>query len=162
MGVKKVKWNSEDIDMYMKAKEYVDTIVLPLYPIALDDQIKKTAEMTEFITLLSTQLEKQFKGRLMMLPGFTYLKSTNGDELCNTLLNWEQEFLENGFKYVYYVTSDSDWKTVETNLKGSLIWLPTLPLQQMEEQYRNTILKDQVKQLFSLFVQRWQNDERER
>jgi hypothetical protein len=157
-----MKWNSEDIDMYMKAKEYVDTIVLPLCPIALDDQIKKTAEMTEFITLLSAQLERQFKGRLIMLPGFTYLKSTNGDELYNTLLNWEQEFLRNGFKYVYYVTSDSDWKMFETTLKGSLIWLPTIPLQQMDEQYRNTILKDQVKQLFALFVQGWQKDESKR
>ena len=74
-------------------------------------------------------------------------------------MKWEQEFLENGFKYVYYVTSDIDWKKMENNLKGSLIWLPTLPLQQMDEQYRNTILEDQVKQLFDLFVQRWQNDE---
>lgn len=151
-----MKWNSEDIDMYMKAKEYVDTIVLPLYPISLDDQIKKTAEMTEFITLLSAQLERQFKGRMIMLPGFTYLKSTNRDELYKSLLNWEQEFFRSGFKHVFYVTSDSDWKIFETNLEGSLIWLPTIPLQQMDEQYRNTILKDQVKQLFSLFVQRWQ------
>lgn len=155
----KMKWNSEDIDIYMSAKEYVDTIVLPLYPVSLDDQMKKTAEMTEFITLLSAQLERQFKGRLMMLPGFTYLKSRNGDELYNDLLKWEKEFIENGFKHIYYITSDSDWKTFETAFKGSLIWLPTIPLQKMDEQYRNTILEDQVKQLFSLFVQRWQTSE---
>jgi hypothetical protein len=157
--VGKMKWNSEDIDIYMNSKEYVDTIVLPLYPVSLDDQMKKTAEMTEFITLLSAQLERQFKGRLIMLPGFTYLKSRNGDELYNDLLKWEQEFIENGFKHIYYVTSDSDWKIFETTFKGSLIWLPTIPLQQMDEQYRNTILEDQVKQLFSLFVQRWQTSE---
>ena len=52
-----------------------------LYPISLDEKIKQTAEMTEFITLLSMQLERQFKGRLILLPGFIYLKSTNGDEL---------------------------------------------------------------------------------
>ncbi|MCQ6273889.1 YpiF family protein [Bacillus sp. V3B] len=154
-----MKWNTEDIDVYIKAKEYVDTIVLPLYPISLDDQIKKTAEMTEFITLLSGQLERQFKGRLMMLPGFTYLKSKSEDELYKDLLEWEKEFFENDFKHVYYITSDSDWKKIENNLEGSLIWLPTIPLQQMDEHYRNTILEDQVKQLFSLFVQRWQTGE---
>ncbi|WP_071395581.1 YpiF family protein [Bacillus tuaregi] len=154
-----MKWTSEDIDMYIKAKEYVDTIVLPLYPVALDEQIKKTAEMTEFINLLSVQLERQFRGRLIMLPGFNYLKSTDGDATLQDLLKWEREFMAKGFKHIVYITSDSDWKLVEAKLTGSLIWLPTIPLQQMDQQYRNTILKDQIQQLISLFVQKWENIE---
>lgn len=158
-GVKRMKWTSEDIDMYIKAKEYVDTIVLPLYPIALDDQIKKTAEMTEFISLLTVQLERQFTGRLIMLPGFNYLKTTNREEVLNDLLTWEKEFLDKGFKHIVYLTSDSDWKLEEAKMTGSLIWLPTIPLQQMDQQYRNTILKDQLKQLVTLFIQKWEKQE---
>jgi Protein of unknown function (DUF2487) len=151
-----MKWNSEDIEMYLKAKEYVDTIVLPLFPVSLDDQMKQTAEMTEFISLICVQLERQFRGRLIMLPGYTYLKSIRVDELTSNLLKWEQEFLNKGFKHIVYLTSDSDWKKFESQLNGSLIWLPTIAFQKMDEQYRNIILEDQVKQLYSLFIQKWQ------
>jgi hypothetical protein len=48
---------------------------------------------------------------------------------------------------------------VEDRLEGGLIWLPSLPLEHMDENYRNSILDDQVKQLLNLFVQKWQNGE---
>jgi hypothetical protein len=150
-----MKWNNEDMEMYVKAREYVDTIVLPLYPISLDDKIQQTAGMSDFISLLSVQLERHFKGRLILMPGYIYLKTTSEEELTQDILKWEEEFLHKGFKYVYYLTSDSDWKRLETSLKGSLIWLPTIPFQKMDDKSRNTILEDQVKQLVEIFIQKW-------
>lgn len=154
-----MKWVAKDIDMYLGAKEYVDTVVLPLLPVSFGEDIKQTASMTEFISLLSGQIERQFKGRLFMLPGYTYMKNNSEEKLLEYVKGWEEEFIKQGFKHVFYVTSDSDWKTREDNLQGSLIWLPYLPLEHMDENYRNSILDDQVKQMINLFIKKWQGDE---
>ena len=154
-----MKWISQDIEMYMKSKEYVDTVVLPLFPVSFDDDIKQTVAMTEFISLLSVQLERQFRGRLVMLPGYSYLKSTAEDKLVSDVKDWETELLAKGFKHVFYITSDSSWKAIENKLEGGLIWLPSLPLEHMDDNYKNSILEDQVKQLLNLFLQKWQTAE---
>ncbi|MBB6444690.1 YpiF family protein [Bacillus benzoevorans] len=152
-----MKWNQEDMDMYLKAREYVDTIVLPLFPVSFAEKMKQSAGMSEFVQLLSLQLERKFKGRLLLLPGFIYAKTAgeNEDVVGANLLKWEKEFFENGFKYVYYLTSDIDCKKVENVIQGSLIWLPSLPLAQMDERTRNTVFEDQVAQLVEIFVQKW-------
>lgn len=154
-----MKWNNEDMDMYLKAREYVDTVVLPLYPVSLDDKIKQSAGMTEFIQFLSLQLERKFKGRMILFPGLMYSKSWTETEHLAELLKWEEEFYNKGFKYVYYLTSDMDWKKHEAELKGSLIWFPSLSLQQMDERSRNMVMEEQVTQLVEIFVQKWKIEE---
>lgn len=154
-----MKWISQDIDMFLKEKQYVDTAVLPLLPVSFGDDIKQSVAMTEFISLLSVQLERQFRGRLIMLPGYAYLKPASEESLISGLGQWESELKAQGFKHIFLLTSDSMWKTFEDRLEGGLIWLPSLPLEHMDENYRNSILDDQVKQLLNLFVQKWQNGE---
>ena len=154
-----MKWVSQDIEMFLKEKQYVDTAVLPLLPVSFGDDIKQSVAMTEFISLLSVQLERQFRGRLIMLPGYAYLKSAGVESLLSGLGEWEAELKAQGFKHIFLLTSDSMWKSLEDRLEGGLIWLPSLPLEHMDENYRNSILDDQVKQLLNLFVQKWQNGE---
>jgi hypothetical protein len=154
-----MKWVSQDIEMFLKEKQYVDTAVLPLLPVSFGDDIKQSVAMTEFISLLSVQLERQFRGRLIMLPGYAYLKSAGEESLLSGLSEWEAELKAQGFKHIFLLTSDSMWKSLENRLEGGLIWLPSLPLEHMDENYRNSILDDQVKQLLNLFVQKWQNGE---
>jgi len=154
-----VKWVSQDLDMFLGAREYVDTAVLPLLPVSFGGDIKQAVAMTEFIQLLSIPLERQFKGRLIMLPGYSYMKSSRKEKLLEDVIEWEKELFNNDFKHVYYVTSDSFWKPLENDLKGGLIWLPSLPLLGMDESYKNTLLEDQVKQLMQLFMQKWQENE---
>lgn len=154
-----MKWVSQDIEMFLKEKQYVDTAVLPLLPVSFGDDIKQSLAMTEFISLLSVQLERQFRGRLIMLPGYAYLKSAGEESLLSGLGEWEAELKAQGFKHIFLLTSDSMWKSLEDRLEGGLIWLPSLPLEHMDENYRNSILDDQVKQMLNLFVQKWQNGE---
>jgi hypothetical protein len=153
-----MKWIPQDIEMFVKAKEYVDTVVIPLYPISFGDDIKQTANMSEFINLLTSQLERQFKGRLILLPGFSYFRNQDKERLLDDLIEWENILKSEDFKHIFYVSSDSDWKLKEQHLTGSLIWLPALPLEHMEEKQKNTIIDDQVKQLLNLFVQRWHDE----
>jgi hypothetical protein len=153
-----LKWNQEDMEMFIQAKEYVDTVVIPLNPVSFGDDVKQTANMVDFVQLLTTQLERQFKGRLVLLPGYTYFKRHEQDKHISDLLQWEKSLIAEGFKHIFYVTSDSDWKLKEQDLVGSLIWLPALPLAIMDEKSRSAVIDDQVKQLLNLFVSRWHQE----
>lgn len=153
-----MKWESKDIDVYLSAKEYVDTAVLPLIPVSFEDDMQQVVNMGEFIASLVPQLEKQFKGRILMLPGLTYLKNTHADKQLEHVNEWGEQLSRTGFKHIFFITSDGAWKPVEDRLNGSLIWIPSIPLESMEEKYKRTILENQVKQLLQIFIQRWQNN----
>ena len=38
-------------------------------------------------------IEKQYKGRLLLLPDFTYIKPIDGNLPIKALLKWEEELL---------------------------------------------------------------------
>lgn len=152
-----MKWVAADIEMYQKAAEYVDTAIVPLMPVSFDDEMKQNASMAEFIGILTVQLEKQFKGRIFLLPGFVYIKGNAGT--LETLQEWEKTLLDKQFKHVFYVTSDISWRQYEMALSGTLLWLPSLPLEHMQEQQKVSIIEDQVKQLLTLFTEKWQVEE---
>lgn len=152
-----MKWVAADIEMYQKAAEYVDTAIVPLMPVSFDDEMKQNASMAEFIGILTVQLEKQFKGRIFLLPGFVYIKGNAGT--LETLQEWEKTLLDKQFKHVFYVTSDISWRQYEKALSGTLLWLPSLPLEHMQEQQKVSIIEDQVKQLLTLFTEKWQVEE---
>ncbi|MFJ5715740.1 YpiF family protein [Neobacillus sp. NPDC093127] len=151
-----MKWIPQDIDTYLNAKEYVDTAVIPIYSISFGGEMKQSAAAAEFITLLTSQLERQFTGRLLLFPPFTYLKNENSEKVLNDLQNWEENIVKGDFKHIFYLTSDIEWKAHEEKLGGALIWLPSLLLEQMTESQKVEIINSQVKQLLILFTQKWQ------
>lgn len=150
-----MRWNSQEIDQYKQSKQYVDTVVLPLYPISFEEDMKQAAIMSEFIQLLTMQLEKQLKGRLLLLPGFIYLNNQNSKNQLVLLHQWDQLLTDEHFKHLFYVTSDSYWKSLESKLAGKLIWLPSLPLENLEEHIKTSLIEEQVKQLLQLFFLKW-------
>lgn len=152
-----MKWVAADIEMYQKAAEYVDTAVIPLMPLSFGEEMKQNASMAEFVGILTSQLEKQFKGRIFLLPGFVYIKGNTSN--IAALKEWENTLLDKQFKHVFHVTSDSSWRQHEDELRGNLLWLPSLPLEHMQEQQKISIVSDQVNQLLSLFTEKWQIEE---
>ena len=154
-----MKWISQDIEMYISSKEYVDTAIMLLLPVSFKDDMKQTASLSEFISLLSLQIERKFHGRVLMLPSHSYLKSLSADKIVTDVKEWEENLFAEGFKSIFYLTSDSFWKSVENQLEGSLIWLPSLPLEHLDESTRNSLLDDQVKQLVNIFLQKWQKED---
>ena len=151
-----MRWMAADVEMYQKAAEYVDTAIVPLLPVSFGEDMKQNASMAEFIGILTTQLEKQFKGRIFLLPDFVYLKGL--DSSINGLKEWENTLLDKQFKHVFYITSDSSWRQHEKGLSGNLLWLPSLSLEHMQEQQKVTLVEEQVNQLLSLFTEKWQED----
>jgi hypothetical protein len=153
-----MKWIPQEVETYLKAKEYVDTAVIPLYSIAFGDEMKQSAGMSEFITLLTVHLERQFTGRILLFPPFTYLKNNQGDKVINELKNWEANIEASEFKHIFYITAESDWKMCEQNFSGSFIWLPALPLESLDNAQKMSLIDSQVKQLLNLFTQKWQEN----
>ena len=152
-----MKWQANEIDKYLQAKEYVDTALIPLIPISWDKEIKTTVSMGEFITIMSDELERQFRGRVIQFPTFTYLKEESLEERVKRLNYWYDHLTKNGITHIVYLTSDYEWKTVEHSIKEMLIWLPTIPLEHMENQYKVKNISDPIKQLLPILTNKWQN-----
>ncbi|MBT2754918.1 YpiF family protein [Mesobacillus foraminis] len=153
-----MKWAPADIEKFMKASEYIDTAVVPLLPVSLGDDMKETASMTDFANILSSQLERQLQGRILLLPGYSYFKNTAQESMA-LLQKWEAQLMDRQFRHVFYVTSDIDWKQRDGQLKGTLLWLPSLPLHQMDEGSKVSVMEDQVRQLMNLFISKWREEE---
>jgi len=152
-----MKWVAADIEMYQKAAEYVDTAIIPLMPVSFDSDMKQSASMAEFVGILTGQLEKQFKGRIFLLPAYVYIKGHSGN--LKTLQEWEKTVLDKQFKHLFFVTSDSSWRQHENEMSGTLLWLPSLPLEHIQDQQKVSIVEDQVKQLLTLFTEKWEQEE---
>ncbi|MBT2677724.1 YpiF family protein [Bacillus sp. ISL-35] len=148
-----MKWVAADVEMYQKAAEYVDTAIVPLLPVSFGEDMKQNASMAEFTRILTSQLEKQFRGRIFLLPDFVYIKEDEGSQ--DALKNWENTLLDKHFNHIFYVTSDSRWRQREKDLKGSVLWIPSLSLDQMPDEQKVAIVDGQVKQLLSLFTEKW-------
>nr|WP_220129092.1 YpiF family protein [Anoxybacillus calidus] len=139
----------------MQEKEYVDTAVIPLIPLTLEKNVKSIVSMGEFVQIIVNELERQFKGRVFLFPPFTYFTSENMEEKTKRIADWTDELIANGMKHIFYVTSDTEWKAGEANLPGTLLWLPSIPLEHMDEKYKQQIVTDQTSQLMNLLIAKW-------
>ncbi|MBD8006364.1 YpiF family protein [Bacillus norwichensis] len=152
-----MQWKTNDIEVYLEEKEYIDTAVVPLIPISLGRSIKQSVEQGEFIQLLSLHLERQFKGRMLFLPACTYLSDHEESKKFGDLLEWEKMIKDSGFKFVFFLTSDQIWRSMEQLAPESLLFIPSIPLNNMDDQYKQSIMEDQVKQLMKEIVKGWQS-----
>ena len=150
-----MKWIPQEVETYLNAKEYVDTAVIPIYSLSFGEEMKQSAAAFEFLSLLTGHLERQFTGRILLFPPFTYLKSDNIENVLDELLKWGENVLNSEFKHIFYITSELDWRMYENRLAGSLLWLPSLPLGNMNEAQKMEVVDSQVKQLLSIFTQQW-------
>ncbi|PAQ16184.1 hypothetical protein CD798_02135 [Bacillaceae bacterium SAOS 7] len=151
-----MNWNGKDTELFQQQKEYIDTVIVPLVPISFEPDMKQAASQYEFIQLLTMLLEKQFKGRILLVPPVSYIKKQSGEEKVATINEWANEFDRAGFKHTFFFTSDSDWKLVEDQIEGTLIWVPSVPLEHMEDSYKYSLIEEQAKQFVNIIVQKWQ------
>ncbi|MBD8136371.1 YpiF family protein [Peribacillus frigoritolerans] len=153
-----MKWTAKDLDMYMQSKEYVDTVLIPLVPLSFKGQMKQTGSMNEFLTILSLEIEKQMKGRILLLPTFHYLS----DEMdkVERLKRWANEVKENNFEHVFFLTSDFEWKKEERELENNLVWIPAVPLEGLEIEQAREMINQQVLQILDIFSYNWKNEKK--
>lgn len=151
-----MRWISTDIETYLQAKKYVDTAFIPLIPIAFNEDLKSFVSMGEYCVIMANEIERQLHGRTLHIPPFTYLSSEQPNNKIERLQSWVKELTEQGFTYIFLITSDSEWKQYEQKLDCELIWLPAIPLEHMETEYKGEIISDQTKQLLQIVTNKWQ------
>lgn len=156
-----MKWQAKEIDLYLQAKEYVDTAIIPLLPISWDKEIKSTVQMGEFILLITDELEKQFKGRVFQFPPYTYLKTDDPEARLKKINEIDDHLKNNGFSYRLYLTSDIEWKQVEAEMKDTLLWIPSIPLEDLDQKYKLETLKNQIRQMLPMMTNKWKKAERD-
>lgn len=151
-----MKWLSKEIDIYLSAKEYIDTAFITLIPVSFNEDMKQSVSMGEFSSILTNEVERQLHGRTLSIPPFTYLKTEKQESKLKKLTHWIEELKLASFKHVFLFTSDNEWKVVEDQLNSTLIWIPAIPLEHMDEKYRVEILQEQTKQILQIVTNQWQ------
>ncbi|SIQ37579.1 Protein of unknown function [Peribacillus simplex] len=153
-----MKWTAKDLDMYIQSKEYVDTVLIPLVPLSFKGQMKQSGSMNEFLTILSLEIEKQMKGRILLLPTFHYIS----DEMdkVERLKRWANEVKKNDFEHVFFLTSDFEWKKEERELENNLVWIPAIPLEGLEIEQAREMINQQVIQILDIFSYNWKNEKK--
>ncbi|MED2972763.1 YpiF family protein [Fictibacillus sp. B-59209] len=151
-----MKWSSGDINIYQQSKEFVDTVIIPLQPLSFGPSMRTSAGMADYSLLIAEETERQLHGRLFLMPSFTYLKLESEVALMARLHSWVSELKEEGFRHIFFLTSDADWKKAEHELEETLLWMPVIPMETMDSSYKEEIVKEQVKQLFQIILHKWQ------
>jgi len=146
-----MNWTAKDMDVYIQQKDYIDSLLVPLYKIETDPgKMKSSSSSTEFLTNVTTFIETQFKGRIMLMPPFSYTESVDLEEMGSLL---SKDLSAMNFKYIFYITTDVNWKSVE--LPGEVIWLPSLPIENMDRKLKQSVIEDQLIQVMPLLTKKW-------
>ncbi|MBK3496732.1 YpiF family protein [Viridibacillus sp. YIM B01967] len=144
-------WIGKDVDVFLTQKEFIDTAIVPLAvmdgsPIGM----KQSASAAEFLMSLTAFVEQQFKGRIMVTPPFTY---TNSMPKKNFIEAIDDELKSAGFKYIFYMTSDHSWTSETPEL--TVLWLPSIPLGDMDQSVKQSVLSDQLRQVVPMLSAKW-------
>ncbi|WP_099158351.1 DUF2487 family protein [Virgibacillus ndiopensis] len=152
-----MQWIKEDLQQYIQAKEYVDTIIVPLIPYHLsqDSELEKNAFQSEVLSIFAKEIEKELSGRVMLTPNYHYLKSGSKEEELKRINSWAGDALSQPFKNVFFVTFDSTWKKNEQALDGTLIWLPGIQSGDLKSNEMRSFIHDQVEQIGEFIKSYW-------
>lgn len=135
----------------MAQKEFIDTAIVPLVSVDLaNEKMKKSGAEADFLLSLTAFIEQQFKGRLLVMPPFSYSAVMKIEEMPKQL---ETQLHNAGFKHVFFITCDHFWTNVGEIV--NVIWLPAIPLESMDKGVKNSILEDQLRQVIPVFSTKW-------
>lgn len=144
-------FNIQDVKQFLEHKDFIDTAIVPLLGVDLaNDRVQQSSSAADFLMSLTAFIEQQFKGRLMVFPPFSYLVNTQDSNLP---INLQAELQSIGFKYVFFVTCDANWTSLQEQV--NIIWLPAIPLESMDKSVKKAILEDQLRQVVPLLTGKW-------
>ena len=146
-----VKFNVHDMMIFQQQKDFIDTAIVPL--VHLDFSVPKLLQSSaaaNYLFALTNYIEQQFKGRVVLLPPVCYTTLLRSKELIQ---NVHSELENAGFKHVFYMTSDVCWRNLGEG--HSIIWMPAIPLESMDDNIRSSILEEQFKQIVPQMITEW-------
>ena len=150
MGEIDMNYVVQDVTQFQLQKEFIDTAIVPLVRLNFSETgMKQSSSEANYLMSLTSFIEQQFRGRVMLIPPISYTEKINSAELAHQLHN---ELLEGGFKTVFFVTTDFEWTKVNDI---HVIWLPAIPLESMDSVMKTRILQDQLQQIIPKLTAAW-------
>ncbi|MGG1557523.1 YpiF family protein [Geobacillus thermoleovorans] len=148
-----MKWTGEDVALYERERDYIDTALLPLLPVAFGQGAKRLASGGELVGLIAAEVERQLKGRLFLMPSFVYFADEPRALLTERLADWTNRLRREGMKHLFYVTCDRAWQEGE---EADRVWfVPVVPLESMGESYKHELVREQTAELLRFLIGRW-------
>ncbi|CAD2073589.1 hypothetical protein GCM10007275_03850 [Jeotgalicoccus coquinae] len=138
-------YNNRDLRMLKDEIEFVDTAIVPFVNIGFDGNLLHHANNLELIQLVTIQLEKQLKGRLMITPSLT---SVGGDS--SSLAAYRDQLTEYGFKNVVSLSFDALETDGVHNIK-----MNSIPISDMDNEMKISIINDEVKSVIKQIIGVW-------
>ncbi|AMA52772.1 MULTISPECIES: YpiF family protein [Bacillus] len=145
-----MRWRITDAKDYLQTKDYIDTAVIPLINIKVGAHFKITAEKGEFTQLLSDELERQLKGRVYLLPPYTYVD--RNEKTVQGLKDLREELISE-FPHVVLLTSDENWNSEDA--LGKIIVTPSVPLEHLNDSLKRKILDERTAEILNVLLQLW-------
>lgn len=150
-----MRWSGQSIKAYVEAREYIDTALIPLVPFDLLEESEDVVAKGEYVQLLADGIEKQFTGRMMLLPPYTYLQNEPVSESGLKLNDWEAHLKQAGFQHIIYLTCDASWREKNTGDGVEIVWVPSISLTSMEPKQMKNVVQQQINQTVPLITKKW-------
>lgn len=150
-------WNKEDLRQFVQAKEYIDTLMVPLVPFTFEEdaEMEKKAGQGEIIRLFTREIEKEFKGRLVLSPEYTYLSQSRKEDEEVRLSQWVDNIKKQPFEHIFFFTFDSHWRKFEKKMEGTIIWVPGISGNDLSEEEVQKAVKTQLSDIKQFIRSYW-------
>lgn len=152
-----MKWETKDLELFYQSKEYIDTLCIPLIPIQLktESTASRLAFQKQTMQILVNELERNFTGRLMLSPIYTYLYDNDYESESERLQNWTSQLAGDSFTHIFLLTNDVNWKKQEACLKGNLVWLTAPHIDNINSDQMKQFIVEQTNQISELIKSYW-------
>lgn len=152
-----MKWTSNDLQKYLQAKEYIDTVIIPVQGFQLQQEksVEKDAFQREVLSIYSHEIEKELSGRILLTPPYNYIKSEVLDEEVQRLNHWIEHMQAQPFKTIFILTFDNQWKKREKEITGELLWFPSIQTEHIHSEETGKMIRSQVEQVSELIRSYW-------
>ncbi|MDK6862696.1 MULTISPECIES: DUF2487 family protein [Nosocomiicoccus] len=138
-------YNYQDLSLIQDEIEFVDTAIIPVIDIDITNRRQENANNIELMQHVIYLLEKQLKGRLLITPLFSVI---NND--VSHVSDYGAQLKEFGFKHVVVLTvNPRDINDLE------LIKLNSIPLETMEPDVMQSLVKDEMTNVLKQIIQFW-------
>ncbi|MEB6340062.1 YpiF family protein [Mammaliicoccus sciuri] len=139
-------FNHVDLKELKNNLEYIDTAIIPVSNIDMNHQLLTSCDQNETVQLFGMLAEKQFKGRLLLTPTFF----TSGNQYDH-VVSFIQSLKEYGLNNIIILSSDQ----VELNVDHELYKVNTIPMGDLDDDMKRTLIEDEVKQFMKFIIRTW-------
>lgn len=139
-------FNHVDLKELKNNLEYIDTAIIPVSNIDMNHQLLTSCDQNETVQLVGMLAEKQFKGRLLLTPTFF----TSGNQYDH-VVSFIQSLKDYGLNNIIILSSDQ----VELNGDYELYKVNTIPMGDLDDDMKRTLIEDEVKQFMKFIIRTW-------